>query len=502
VKTCCALRRLATVFLLVLAGELPALAADAPRVVVSGRPMHAIAAGLLAGVAEPELLFRSGGDPRTREPTAAEREAHAAADLIAWAGPELEPGLAPAIAALNGEVPVYEALASARLKILPDRRDETRRDPFFWLDSRNMLLLLDELGRRLIELDPAHRASYERNWRELADALGDLDRSLEFDYRAVSGAPMFFYHDTHQYFAQAYAMNVSGTFTGYGSDAGGGEALLSLRRALADADNPCLFTDRALPASNLELLVSGLDVRVVRLDVFGEGLEPGAGLYRRLMKDNFAALASCTAGKKAAMVPAMEFPPEPEVDRFPPRVLPRYMLSDQYGRTITNQDFPGMLQLVFFGFTSCPDVCPTTLSVMTRAMKLLGDLADGVQPIFISVDPERDTPEQLKEYLGFFDPRIIGLRGSVQATKRTVELFRAQYRFTPTVDHGDYTVDHTASFYLLGPEGEFVTKFAYGMTAAEVADRLRGYLTGESELDTLPLRASDAAPSGLFDRDR
>jgi len=399
-------------------------------------------------------------------------------------------------------VPVYEALASARLKILPDRRDETRRDPFFWLDSRNMLLLLDELGRRLIELDPAHRASYERNWRELADALGDLDRSLEFDYRAVSGAPMFFYHDTHQYFAQAYAMNVSGTFTGYGSDAGGGEALLSLRRALADADNPCLFTDRALPASNLELLVSGLDVRVVRLDVFGEGLEPGAGLYRRLMKDNFAALASCTAGKKAAMVPAMEFPPEPEVDRFPPRVLPRYMLSDQYGRTITNQDFPGMLQLVFFGFTSCPDVCPTTLSVMTRAMKLLGDLADGVQPIFISVDPERDTPEQLKEYLGFFDPRIIGLRGSVQATKRTVELFRAQYRFTPTVDHGDYTVDHTASFYLLGPEGEFVTKFAYGMTAAEVADRLRGYLTGESELDTLPLRASDAAPSGLFDRDR
>jgi len=73
VKTCCALRRLATVFLLVLAGELPALAADAPRVVVSGRPMHAIAAGLLAGVAEPELLFRSGGDPRTREPTAAER---------------------------------------------------------------------------------------------------------------------------------------------------------------------------------------------------------------------------------------------------------------------------------------------------------------------------------------------------------------------------------------------------------------------------------------------
>lgn len=498
----CSLRRLAAVVLLLLAWELSALAAEAPRMVVSGRPMHAIAAGLLAGVAEPELLFPGAGDPRTRTLPAADREALADADLVAWTGPELEPALAPAIAALENNVPVYEALASGRLKVLPDRRNETRRDPFFWLDSRNMLLLLDELGRRLVELDPAHRASYERNWRELADALGDLDRSLEFDYRAVSGAPMFFYHDTHQYFAQAYAMNVAGTFTGYASDAGAGEALLSLRRALADADNPCLFTDRALPAPNLDFLVGGLDVRVVTLDVFGQALEAGPGLYRRLMKKNFAALASCTGTEKQAGASAMDFPPEPEVDRFPPRVLPRYMLSDQYGRTITNQDFPGRLQLVFFGFTSCPDVCPTTLSVMTRAMKLLGDLADGVQPIFISVDPERDTPEQLKEYLGFFDPRIMGLRGSVEATKRTVELFRARYRFVPTADGGDYTVDHTASFYLLGPDGEFVTKFAYGMTAAEVADRLRGYLTGNSDLETLPLRGGDGAAPGLFDRDR
>jgi protein SCO1/2 len=502
VKTSCALRRLAAVVLLLLAGELSVLAAEAPRVVVSGRPLHAIAAGLLAGVAEPLLLFPAGGDPRIREPSAADREALAAADLVVWAGPELEPALAPAIAAVEDAVPVYEALASPRLKVLPDRRDETRRDPFFWLDSRNMLLLLDELGRRLVELDPAHRASYERNWRELADALGDLDRSLEFDYRAVSGAPMFFYHDTHQYFAQAYAMNVAGTFTGYASDAGAGEALLSLRRALADADEPCLFTDRALPAANLELLVSGLDVRVVPLDVFGQGLEAGPGLYRTLMRDNFAALAGCTSGSGSdtAAAPAMDFPPEPEVDRFPPRVLPRYMLSDQYGRTITNQDFPGRLQLVFFGFTSCPDVCPTTLSVMTRAMKLLGDLADGVQPIFISVDPARDTAEQMKEYLGFFDPRIMGLRGSAEATKRTVELFRAQYRFVPTADGEDYTVDHTGSLYLLGTDGEFITKFAYGMTAAEVADRLRGYLTGETDLETLPL--PDNAASGIFDRDR
>jgi protein SCO1/2 len=293
-------------------------------------------------------------------------------------------------------------------------------------------------------------------------------------------------------------MNVAGTFTGYASDAGAGEALLTLRRSLAQADSPCLFTDRALPAPNLEFVVSGLDVRVVPLDVFGQGLDAGAGLYRQLMRENFAALASCSEPAQEAVAPVLDLPPEPEVDRFPPRVLPRYMLADQYGRTITNQDFPGRLQLVFFGFTSCPDVCPTTLSVMTRAMTLLGDLADDVQPIFISVDPERDTPEQLREYLGFFDPRIMGLRGSVEVTKRTVELFRARYRFVPTADGADYTVDHTASFYLLGPEGEFVTKFAYGMTAAEVADRLRGYLTGETDLETLPLSGADAAPA-LFD---
>jgi protein SCO1/2 len=134
--------------------------------------------------------------------------------------------------------------------------------------------------------------------------------------------------------------------------------------------------------------------------------------------------------------------------------------------------------LIYFGYTYCPDICPTSLAVMAQALSLLGDDAEQIQPIFITVDPQRDTPELLAKYVAYFHPRMLGLSASPEVTKRIAELFRARYELVPAED-GDprrYTVDHTASLFVLGRTGEFLAKFAHGLPARDVAGRLRELL--------------------------
>ena len=161
-----------------------------------------------------------------------------------------------------------------------------------------------------------------------------------------------------------------------------------------------------------------------------------------------------------------------------PALTPRYLMMDKYGRSVSQEDFRGQLQLIFFGYTFSPDICPTSLAVLSRALRLLGDEAEQIQPIFITVDPQRDTPDRLGEYVKYFHPRMLGLSANPEMTKRIAELFRARYEMVPS-ESGDaarYTMDHTASLFLLGRNGQFVTKFAHGLPADEVAQRLRDQL--------------------------
>lgn len=125
-----------------------------------------------------------------------------------------------------------------------------------------------------------------------------------------------------------------------------------------------------------------------------------------------------------------------------------FALVDQNGRTVTERDMAGRPYLVFFGFTHCPDVCPTTLFQLSELLKALGPRADDLRVLFISVDPERDTPASLKEYLSGFDPRITGLTGDQAAVDAAVRTFRAFARKVPTKD-GDYTMEHSAYVYLM-----------------------------------------------------
>lgn len=150
-------------------------------------------------------------------------------------------------------------------------------------------------------------------------------------------------------------------------------------------------------------------------------------------------------------------------------------LPDASGQRRTLADFKGKVTLVFFGFTHCPDVCPTTLLEFKQVLELLGREAQRLQPIFITVDPERDTRAVLRDYTAAFDPRILGLTGSPDLIRRAADSFRVQYEKVrePGAAPENYTMNHTAGMVLLDGQGRFVARFTYAMPAAEIVQRIR-----------------------------
>lgn len=130
-----------------------------------------------------------------------------------------------------------------------------------------------------------------------------------------------------------------------------------------------------------------------------------------------------------------------------------FSLHDPAGNTRTLADFRGKAVVVFFGYTQCPDVCPTTLAALAEAMKQLGPDADRVQVLFITVDPERDTSDLLSKYVPAFDRRFLGLRGDAEETARTAKEFRILYQKQPGTSPGSYTMDHSAGTFIFDPQG-------------------------------------------------
>jgi len=150
-----------------------------------------------------------------------------------------------------------------------------------------------------------------------------------------------------------------------------------------------------------------------------------------------------------------------------------FSLVDQNGTRVTEKDFRDRHMLVFFGFTSCPDICPAGLQLVAAALDKLGDKADRIVPVFISVDPERDTPEKLGEYVQNFDTRFVGLTGTPEEIAKAAKAYRVYYKKVPNADlPDDYAIDHTAIFYLMDPKGEFVTHFTPTTPLEEMAARL------------------------------
>jgi cytochrome oxidase Cu insertion factor (SCO1/SenC/PrrC family) len=153
-----------------------------------------------------------------------------------------------------------------------------------------------------------------------------------------------------------------------------------------------------------------------------------------------------------------------------------FTLTDQDGKPRTEADFRGRLTLVYFGFTYCPDVCPTDLLQIALAMEQLGPAGEMVQPVFITVDPERDTPEHLKEYLSAFHPRFAGLTGDAVAVQAAARAYRVYYQKAAFGDGPDYTVDHSAFMYLMGRDGRYLGFFPPGTPAERLTEVIRSRL--------------------------
>ena len=158
-----------------------------------------------------------------------------------------------------------------------------------------------------------------------------------------------------------------------------------------------------------------------------------------------------------------------------PSVGGPFELVDHSGTAVTDKDYAGQFMLVFFGYTYCPDVCPTALSDMSVALDLLGEeKTEKVTPLFISVDPARDTPAHLAEYVSFFHPKTVGLTGTEEQIKKVAREYRVYYRLNEPDpdDPQDYLVDHTGIVYLMGPDGKLVTHFSHGTSPEKMAERL------------------------------
>ncbi|MFN3523609.1 MAG: SCO family protein [Phenylobacterium sp.] len=150
-------------------------------------------------------------------------------------------------------------------------------------------------------------------------------------------------------------------------------------------------------------------------------------------------------------------------------------LVDQKGRPFTAADLKGKPSAVFFGFTYCPEICPTTLMDIGRWMEALGPEADKLNVVFVSVDPARDTPEQLDLYLSSFDPRIRGVTGTADAVAAMAKGFRVYYRKVP-IEGGEYTMDHSTAVYLMDAKGRFVEPVGYQEPMDRVMVKLRRLL--------------------------
>ncbi|MGQ0740701.1 MAG: SCO family protein [Alphaproteobacteria bacterium] len=148
-----------------------------------------------------------------------------------------------------------------------------------------------------------------------------------------------------------------------------------------------------------------------------------------------------------------------------------FSLVDQNGARRTEADFRGKYMLVFFGFTHCPDVCPTTLAVISDALDRLGAAGRNIIPIFITVDPERDTPEAMKSYLESFGPRFVGLTGSQEEIANVARAYRVYYAKRPF--EGGYAVDHSSVIYLMGRDGKFLANYALELGPEAIAADIR-----------------------------
>jgi protein SCO1/2 len=172
----------------------------------------------------------------------------------------------------------------------------------------------------------------------------------------------------------------------------------------------------------------------------------------------------------AATSYVMRLDQDAEVGRVP--IGGPFELVDQDGRAVTEQDFAGRLMLVYFGYTFCPDVCPTSLQTMSVALEQLGEDAEDVAFVFVTLDPKRDTVAQMKAYVDLFEPGPVGLTGTAEQIAAVAKTWRVYYRVPDDGDE-DYLVDHSSFVYLMDRDGRYLTHFGHAATPEQMVEEIR-----------------------------
>jgi protein SCO1/2 len=336
------------------------------------------------------------------------------------------------------------------------------------------MLLVNDLTQLLQEVDPLRAHVYARNRREIMQRLSRIDREYEYGYRGLKAGLGVQYHDTLQYFEQAYALTILDRVVEVPTQPGNALSLLRVRQRITDGEADCLLTERGLSPEHLNLLTEGQEINVGELDALGSQWSPGPDLYFDLMQHTTDTIKRCLNADMDAARMARRLTDNAVTHGVDGIGGGRFLLTDHLGRLVTEESMRGKYQLLYFGYTYCPDICPNTLQVLSMALDLLGDKADQVQTYFITVDPERDTVKVMRNYVDYFDPRMIGVTGSKAMIDSMAEQFKIRYEkvIEENSDPDLYLLDHSASLYLLAPDGRFVTEFVYGVSAEKLAQKL------------------------------
>ncbi len=197
----------------------------------------------------------------------------------------------------------------------------------------------------------------------------------------------------------------------------------------------------------------------------------------RILRYLIALLAGAGAGLAAYLILGLDEPTTSGAPRVSGRALigGPFELVDHTGKTRKEAEFRGRYMLVFFGYTRCPDFCPTGLQAMAETLDALGKDAQKIQPIFITIDPDRDTPKVLKDYVPNFHARLIGLSGSDAQIAKAAKAYKVYYARAGKPGDKDYSMDHSTFTYLMGPKGRYLTHFSHGTPPKTVAARIRKY---------------------------
>ncbi len=271
--------------------------------VVSITPLHALAAGAMAGIGAPRLLLSGAASPHLYSLRPSELRALHDADLGFWIGPELESFLVKPLRGLPARVRVVGLLRAPEITPLPRRGagdwsdlgpdEPAALDPHLWLDPRNAMRIVELMAAALSEIDPARAAAYRANRDRLLARLAALDDALERTLAPLRAVPYLVFHDAYRYFETRYGLNARGAVAADPERQPGAKRIRALRRTIAALDLRCLFVEPQFRPKLARALTEGLAVRTATLDPLGADLAPGAGAYVRLMHALAEALAAC-----------------------------------------------------------------------------------------------------------------------------------------------------------------------------------------------------------------